>query len=120
MTTKNRAAFLMGDLCRTTSKLRDLFKTHKSIHWWGAGSASVMWLNQIGAGILKRTELTVVDGDSAKWGMFIPGVNIEVLPYSGLAGDTVDLMVIASEFSEEIKATMRANGIQATKIEVVT
>ncbi len=119
-TTKNRAAFLMGDLCRTTAKLRALFTAHKSVHWWGAGSSSVMWLNQIGAGILKRAELTVVDGDSAKWGLYIPGVNVEVKPYSILAGETVDLMIIASEFSDEIKATMRANRIQAKKIEVVT
>jgi hypothetical protein len=29
-------------------------------------------------------------------------------------------MIIASEFSDEIKATMKANGIEARKIEVVT
>lgn len=119
MTTRNRAAFLMGDLCRTTSRLRELFRMHKKVHWWGAGSASVMWLNQVGAGLLKRTKLTVVDGDSAKWGMFIPGVNIEVQPYTVLSGTTVDLMIIASEFSDEIKATMKANRIEAGKVEVV-
>jgi len=117
---KNRAAFLMGDLCAMTSRLRDLFRAHGAIYWWGAGSSSVFWLNQVGAGMLKRTELTVVDGDSAKWGLFITGVSIEVKPYTALTGATVDLMIIASEFSDEIKATMKANGIEARKIEVVT
>ena len=116
---KNRAAFLMGDLCATTAKLRALFKEHDEIYWWGAGSSSVMWLNQVGAGLLKRRVPIVIDGDSAKWGLFIPGVNVEVTPYTILTGSTVDLMIIASEFSDEIKATMKANGIEARKIEVV-
>jgi len=117
---QRRAAFLMGDLCKTIHKLREVFKTHKKIHWWGAGSSSVFWLNQIGAGILKKTDLIVVDGDRAKWGMFIPGVNVEVWPSLILGDATVGLMIIASEFSEEIKATMGTHRIHARKIEVVT
>lgn len=116
----SQALPLMKEYRATLRRLRALFKIHKIIYWWGAGSASVFWLNQIGAGLLKKADLTVVDGDKAKWGMFIPGVNIEVKPFKILAGETVDLVVIASEFSDEIRATMKAHAIQARRVEVVT
>lgn len=117
---RRRALSLMLEFRRTLWKLESLFVTHHKIHWWGAGSASVFWLNQIGAGLLTRRDLIVMDGDAAKWGKFIPGVKTEVGSFKILAGETVDLMVIASEFADEIKTTMKAHGIQARRVEVVT
>lgn len=114
-----RALSIVQEFRSTVQKLRTLCKTHKKIYWWGAGSSSVVWLNQINGSALVRTKLIVVDGDPEKWGRYIPGVNLIVNPYTILNGATVDLMVIASEFSKDIRATMATHGIHARRVEVV-
>ena len=100
-------------------KMNNLFFEQKSIFWWGAGSSSVIFLNQIDKDILRKIDLTIVDGDSNKWHNCFPGLNMEVQPFTILKERQVDLLVIASELYGEILATIRKNNILAKKIEVL-
>lgn len=103
------------------SKLTRLFKNNinKAVYWWGAGSASVMFMNQIDGNALANSNLTVIDGDENKWGMYIPKVNVEVRPYTILENKSVDVLVIASQFHNEIMESLKKRNIHARHIEII-
>ncbi len=115
---KALASDLNNSLKRETLRLSDLLIEHKTVFWWGAGSSSVIFLNQIPKDILSKIDLTIIDGDENKWQKYVPGLNIKVQPFDVLKGKSVDLMIIASQFHEEIITTIRENNIAVKKIEV--
>ena len=115
---KELALSLNKKLKNRILKLNNLFLEHTSVFWWGAGSSSVIFLNQIDKAILNKIDLTVVDGDSNKWQKYIPGLNIEVQPFNILQGKPIELLIIASELYKEIFATISKNNISAKRIEV--
>jgi SAM-dependent methyltransferase len=94
-------------------------KRGETVYWWGAGSSAVVYLNQAGTAVLQDAGVTVVDGDKNKWGMFIPGPNLEVHPFTILENRSVKTLIIASEFHGEILETCRRNNITAGQIMVV-
>jgi len=91
----------------------------KKIYWWGSGSASVIYLNQIDQGLREKVEIIVVDGDKKRSGYYIPGIDLKVNFYDILKNKSIDLIIIASSFYHEIKATMTDNNISAKNIEVI-
>ena len=99
------------------SRLKNLLIGHKDIVWWGSGSSSIVLLNQIPRNILKGTNLTVVDGDENKWQFYIPGINIKVKPFTVLKEKDVGLLIVASQFYNEIIKTINNAGIVAKQIE---
>jgi len=99
-------------------KLNRLFLEKKNIFWWGAGSASVFFLNQIDENIVRRADLTIVDGDRNKWGKYIPGLNIKVEQFNILRDKKVELLIIASQLHNEISATIKEHNFSVNKIEV--
>lgn len=98
---------------RSLNQLMDRY-TGKTVYWWGAGSQTVLYLNQLD---LKTVQLEIVDGDEKKCGSFIPGVNLPVKSCRTLAGRTVDCLVIASMFQTEIRETMHTIGLRAEHVE---
>lgn len=68
--------------------------------------------------ILEKTELTVIDGGRNKWGLCIPVINLKVIPFTVLKNRKIDYLIIASEFSDEIRETLTINDILAKSIEV--
>jgi hypothetical protein len=92
----------------------------KKIFWWGAGSSSVIYLNQIDKTVLDQLLLIVIDGDSNKWGRYIPGFRgLQVLPYNVITDQVVEVVIIASSFHREIMNTMEKNHIIASYVEYV-
>lgn len=91
----------------------------KKVYWWGAGSSSVIYLNQIHPNIREKVEIVIVDGDKNKEGCYIPGVNLKVNSYEILKGVSIDFLIIASSLYNEIQTTMANNKISAKKIKVV-
>ncbi len=91
----------------------------EKVYWWGAGSSAVVYLNQADPSVLQDTSLTVVDGDKNKWGMFIPGPNLEVRPFTILENKSVKTLCIASEFHSEILDTCKRYNITAGQVMVV-
>lgn len=106
---------------KSTSMLNHLLgeKTQGKIYWWGAGTSSVIFLNQINKDLLNKMDLTIVDGDEKKWGMYIPGLNIEVQPFSILSNKSLDTLIIASQLYKEIQMTCERNNICVTNVEVL-
>lgn len=102
----------------SVSRLNNLLKKKKKIYWWGAGSSSVIYLNQIKRDILKNIDFTIVDGDEKKWGMYIPGLDLKVQPFSILGNKSLDLLIIASKFSDEINATCKNSNILVKDVEI--
>lgn len=92
--------------------------TGGDVWWWGAGSAAVVLLNQVGDLVRNRRGLHVVDGDPNKWGCVVPGVNLPVRPSEELRNKSVGQLVIASSFHEEIRQSLRDLGAEAQRIEV--
>ena len=90
-----------------------------TVVWWGAGSTSVILLNQIHTDLLSEIDLIIVDGDEQKWGCVVPGVGIEVQPFTSLSGRAVSKVIIASSFPGEIKETIRCYSISAAKTHVL-
>lgn len=88
----------------------------KQIYWWGAGSTSVIFLNQIDKGILKSVEIVILDGDENKHGNYIPGINLKVNSFKMIKNSEVENLIIATQFFNEIQVTMRNNNIQAKTI----
>jgi SAM-dependent methyltransferase len=86
--------------------------------WWGAGSAAVVLLNQVGDLVRGRSGLHVVDGDPNKWGCVVPGVNLPVSPSESLRDRSVEQLVIASAFHHEIRQSLLGLGAEAEQIEV--
>lgn len=99
-------------------KLEDLLQKYKLVYWWGAGSSSTIFLNQIDKAVLEKVDLTIVDGDKDKWGMFIPGLNFKVNPFTIMKGKAVDCLIIASSFYNEISDTLIDNNISVRNVEV--
>ncbi len=91
----------------------------KKVYWWGAGSASVIYLNQIEQSIRNRVEIIVVDGDKNKWEYYIPGVDLKVNSYEVLKNKSIDFLIIASSFYLEIQETMRDCKISTSIVEVL-
>lgn len=103
---------VQADFDKKVNLLNSIIADKKKIFWWGAGSASVIFLNQLDENVLKSTEIVVVDGDRSKSGNFIPGLEIEVLPFDILKSEIIEHLVIASSFHKEIKQTISKNNIQ--------
>ncbi len=105
-------------LLRSVEKLNSLLSEYqgKKVYWWGAGSASVIYLNQVSSELLKKVEFVVVDGDSKKFGFCIPGVGLKIESFETLKEKKIDCLVIASSFATEIKSTIAKNNTQAGKI----
>jgi SAM-dependent methyltransferase len=80
--------------------------------WWGAGSASVIALNQLDDALLADGRLTVVDGDPRKAGCGIPGTGLRVADAAAQAGSAWDTLVTASSFSAEIMTRAAGLGIR--------
>lgn len=100
-------------------KLQDILSMNKVLYWWGAGSSSVIFLNSMKDYICQAgIDITVLDGDSNKWGKHIPSIGLEVKPYKEFFGRKLPYLVIASQFYREIIETLRVNNIRADKIEV--
>jgi hypothetical protein len=116
-----RAGQMQLSLASQSERLYRLFEKYKgqTLHWWGAGSTSVIYLNQVGPELIKQVNLVLIDGDPNKWGYYIPGVGIQVQPDHVIKDTLVDVMVIASSFHSEIKAKMDYLGIKAKHIEVI-
>ncbi|MBN2299072.1 MAG: class I SAM-dependent methyltransferase [Deltaproteobacteria bacterium] len=87
-----------------------------NVYWWGAGSASVVFLNNIDKSILDNKKFIVVDGDKEKLGKFIPGVGLEVYPYSILKDLKAESLIVASSHFTEIQKTLRENDICPEKV----
>ncbi len=92
----------------------------KPMFWWGAGTASIIYLNQLDRGILARADLRVVDGDPKKWGLFIPGVEFEIGDFKTMAGEEGAGLIIASSFYKEIQATLDQNNLFPDAVKVIT
>ena len=90
----------------------------KTLLWWGTGSQAVLLLNQLDTTRLAGVSLEVTDGDERKWGYSLPCLNLPVKTYLGLSGQTVDCVIIASQFEHEIRHTMESIGLQAGQVEV--
>ena len=113
------------DLCLRKNKeyqnkivqINFLLREKKNIVWWGAGSTSVIYLNQVDQNILKEAKLTVIDGDKNKWGLYIPIINAMVWPFTILKDKQIDKLIVASSFAGEIKETLRLNNISVNNME---
>ena len=90
----------------------------KTVLWWGTGSQAVLLLNQLETTRLSAINLEVTDGDERKWGYRLPCLNLPVKTYHGLSGQTIDCVVIASQFEHEIRQTMESIGLEAGQVEV--
>lgn len=100
-------------------KVNDIVINNKQVYWWGAGSSSVIYLNQIENNLLDKSNVVIVDGDKNKEGLCIPGINLEVRSFKILENKSIDTLVIASSFYEEIKNTMKSYNIRAKHIEII-
>ncbi|WP_371372062.1 class I SAM-dependent methyltransferase [Sporomusa aerivorans] len=89
------------------------------LYVWGAGSAGVITLNQALDRQLAKAKIVVVDGDSQKWGNYIPGLNIKVQSLEILKGQRLKQLIVCSSFYNEIAKTMENNNIYAENIEVL-
>jgi SAM-dependent methyltransferase len=83
------------------------------IYWWGAGSASVIMLNNIYRPVLGGREIVVVDGSSDNLGKFIPGTGELVHSFKCMKRADV---IIASSYYNEILQTIKMNGIETNRI----
>lgn len=101
------------------NKINTLLQGKEKVYCWGAGSLSVIFLNQIDKDILKNTEIVVVDGDKNKWGLHIPGLNFVVQPFTILNAKTIENLIIASSHFKEIQNTINENNISVGSIEVL-
>lgn len=114
------AELMYSMFLNNVDRLNELFRkySNSTIYWWGAGLASVLYLNQVKREVINRVNLIIVDGDKNKWQRFIPGLGIEVQPYNIIKNKAVEIMVIGSCFHNEIEVTMQKNGTSANYIEV--
>lgn len=102
----------------TLTRIKGFLRNKKGVYWWGAGSAFTIFLNQIDKRILKKFDLTIVDGDKNKRGMHIPGIDLCVNPFTILRNRKIDNLIIASSFQKEIRATIKNNNITVKNSEV--
>lgn len=97
-------------------KINDYFKSVSNLVWWGAGSSSVILINQLEPEIINQRDILVVDGDKNKWYCYIPGTNIQVKPYTDINQKKIDLLIIASSFYKEILQTIKTLDVQIGKV----
>ncbi len=102
--------------CR--ERVDNFLRGKDTVFWWGAGSASVILLNEIKPDVLASTQIVVVDGDRGKSNLTIPGVNLKVDHYSVFKGTHINNLVIASSFYKEIFDSIRLSGITYDHVEV--
>jgi hypothetical protein len=102
---------------KRVERINELLQSKEKIVWWGAGSLSVVYLNQINCNILDDCKITIVDGDKNKWGMYIPIINKEVHPFSIFNEKEIENLIIASSFAGEIKETLKFNNISVKNME---
>jgi predicted SAM-dependent methyltransferase len=116
-----KARKIQSQFRKNTEKIESVLSHNmgKTIYWWGAGSASVILLNQINKTILDRVNLVVVDGDANKAGNLIPGVNIPVNSFDILEGKQIDTLIIASSFFKEIREVMKKNSITSKTVTII-
>src|SRR5690606_13063903 len=67
-------------------RVNDFLRGKDTVFWWGAGSASVILLNEIERNVLGNTKIVVVDGDMNKSNLTIPGVKLKFDHHSILNG----------------------------------
>ena len=103
--TLEKAARMQRDFDATVENLRKFLKNAGNVAWWGAGSTSVAYLNQIDQTVLPS--LSIYDGDPQKIGMTIPGVGLKVENCLDLTGKTLGSLVIASSFHAEIRERLK-------------
>lgn len=97
--------------------LNNILTKYEKIYWWGSGSSSVIYLNQIDSKFLNK--ITVVDGDKNKVNLFIPGTNFKVSSKDILKDKDIEMLVIASEFYNEIDNTIETLNIKLVNKQVV-
>jgi len=110
-----------SEMLNNVDKITEILERFSSekVFWWGAGSTSVIYLNQINEQLLSKLDIEIVDGDSNKYGKIVPHLNYEVKPYSEMQNKENECLIIASSFSEEIKETMKENHIVVKNVFVV-
>jgi len=91
----------------------------KTLYWWGAGSASTIWLNQMDKNLLDQVQIIVGYGDANKTGSYIPGVYLTINSLDSIKGTSVDTLIIASSFFREITEVIRKNSITVKTIKVL-
>jgi hypothetical protein len=99
-------------------RVNDFLRGKDTVFWWGAGSASVILLNEIERDVLDNTKIVVIDGDRNKSNLTIPGVNLKVDHYSILNSTHINNLVIASSFYKEIFYSIELSGITYDHVEV--
>jgi hypothetical protein len=99
------------------NKINRLLRENKEVYWWGAGTLSVLLLNEIDSALIKKIRM-VIDGDKRRDGFFIPGVNIRVSFYESIKGKRLDFLIINSEFHKEILEAAEKNSISLGKIKI--
>jgi len=116
-----RAKKIHSEMQQKINSVISLFKTcvGKKIYWWGAGSLSVILLNQIEGSLVEDYDLCIIDGDPAKAGFFIPGINLPVSPVSMIAGQMIEKLIIASSYSDEIMETIKDKNITVKDLLVI-
>ncbi|MBV4430575.1 methyltransferase domain-containing protein [Clostridium tyrobutyricum] len=100
-------------------KINEILRNNKKIYWWGAGSSSVIYLNQLENISNYNHDIVVVDGDKNKVGLYIPGVDLKVNSFRILENKDINMLVIASSFYKEIKNTINNFNINVNHIEIV-
>lgn len=116
-----RAKRIHNEMQQKINSVVSLFKKsmEKKIFWWGAGSLSVILLNQLERKLVEDCDLCIIDGDSAKEGFFIPGINLPVSPVSLIAGRSIETLIIASSYHNEIMQTIKDNKITVKDLLVI-
>jgi SAM-dependent methyltransferase len=115
-----RARAEMAHLEENTQRLSRILNQWKGepIYWWGSGLASIRYLNQIDSSLMNTLDLKFLDGQKDRWGLFIPGLGIEIESYENLRGKEISNLVIGSSFHEEIKSKLKSLDIRVRNIEV--
>ena len=82
----------------------------KKLHWWGCGSAAVIYISRLDPDRVSGVEWILIDGDKSREGYYLPGLDARVIHPDNLNPDNIDsgpgtpdlCLVIASSFHEEI------------------
>ena len=101
-----QSVFKIRDKSQTAKKSLISFiqsRQNSPIIWWGSGSVSVIALSQIPEEILRTANITVVDSDTTRKGLFLPGFQGQI-QYADetLRGSHIETLVIATSFRKEI------------------
>ena len=84
----------------------------KSVHWWGCGSAAVIYISRLAPALVAEVDFILMDGDKNRQGYFLPGVDAQVTHPDTIHRDMIqrnpakhlpmDCLIIASSFHQEI------------------